>query len=122
MDSLIRFDEVWRRSWADFSYALPGCETSHSTQQRIHAAVTSICKSTGATTLAISSHGNALSLLLNRVDERFHIERASVMRNPDVYRMTFRDGALSWDADWRAPQLDDFATFHNETPFPPPTP
>jgi len=33
------FAEVWRRSWEDFSFALPGCETSHSTQHRVHSAV-----------------------------------------------------------------------------------
>lgn len=113
------FPEVWRRSWEDFDFALPGCETSHSTQQRMHAAVISICERTRAETLAINSHGYAISLLLNRADENFHVEQATAMRNPDVYRMTFHEGALSWDATWRAPQLDNFATHHSETPFPP---
>ncbi len=112
------FADVWRRSWHDFSFALPGCETSHATQTRVHAAVTDICARTSATTLAISSHGNALSLLLHRANEAFHIERATAMRNPDVYRMTYRDGDLSWDDTWRATALDTFATHHDDTPFP----
>lgn len=113
------FAEVWQRSWDDFSFALPGCETSHSTQQRVHQTVTRICAGTAATTLAINSHGNALSLLLNHADDRFHIERATAMRNPDIFRMSYRDGALTWDAAWSAPALDAFASHHSETPFPP---
>lgn len=112
------FAEVWRRSWDDFSYALPDCEDSHTCQRRVHAAVTAICAGTRATTLGISSHGNALSLLLNRADPSFHLERASAMRNPELLRMTFREHALAWDADWRAPELDEFATHHDDTPFP----
>ena len=115
---LADFEPVWRRSWADFSFALPGCETSLAAQQRMHAAVMSICERTTATTLAINSHGNALSLLINRADERFHLERATAMRNPDVFRLTFRNGTLSWDADWVAPRLASFASHHHETPFP----
>ena len=104
------FPEVWRRSWEDFQYALPGCESSHATQQRVHAAVTAICERTAASVLAISSHGNALSLLLNRIDGRFHVERATAMRNPDIFRATYRAGELRWDDGWRAPLLDEFAT------------
>lgn len=40
------------------------------------------------------------------------------MRNPDVFRMTYRDNHLTWDATWRAPALDTFATHHDDTPFP----
>jgi 2,3-bisphosphoglycerate-dependent phosphoglycerate mutase len=107
------FPDVWRRSWDDFSFALPGCETSHDTQHRVHAAVTSICERTAATTIAINSHGNALSLLLHRANQRFHREHATAMRNPDLFRMTY------WDDAWHAPALDEFASHHDETAFPP---
>jgi broad specificity phosphatase PhoE len=113
------FPSVWRRSWADFSFALPDCETSHATQERIHAAVLAICARSAARRIAISSHGNALSLLVNRVDARFDVVRASAMRNPDVLRMTYREGALVWDDVWEAPELGAFASHHDETPFPP---
>jgi 2,3-bisphosphoglycerate-dependent phosphoglycerate mutase len=112
------FPEVWQRSWDDFSYALPGCESSHSTQTRVHAAVLDICARAAGTNLVINSHGNALSLLINRIDPRFHIERATAMRNPDMFRLHYRRGKLEWDADWRAPALDTFATHHDDTPFP----
>lgn len=116
------FPEVWRRSWEDFSFALPGCEDSHSTQRRVHEVVTRICAASRANTIAINSHGNALSLLINRADDRFHIERATAMRNPDIFRMTYAGGQLRWDDGWRAPSLDQFASHHDETPFPPANP
>ena len=112
------FPSVWRQSWADFAFALPGCETSHATQDRIHAAVLGICARSTAKTIAISSHGNALSLLLHRADPRFDVVRATAMRNPDVLRMTYRAGSLAWDDGWSAPDLDGFASHHDETPFP----
>ena len=71
------FVDVWQRSWNDFGFALPGCETSDLAQQRVHAAVLQICEGTGVESLAISSHGNVLALLLNRLDGRFHIEQAT---------------------------------------------
>lgn len=114
------FAQVWRRSWDDFGFALPGCETSQAAQARVHAAITEICAGTAATTLAISSHGAALSLLLNRLDGSFHFERASAMRNPDVFCLRVDDSGLRWDATWRAAALDDFATHHDDTPFPRP--
>jgi 2,3-bisphosphoglycerate-dependent phosphoglycerate mutase len=108
------FAEVWRRSWEDFSYCLPDCESSHMTQSRMFAAVTAICERSAATVLAISSHGNALSLFLNRL----HMERATFMRNPDVFRVTWNAGELRWDEAWRAAILDEWASAHLDTPFP----
>jgi 2,3-bisphosphoglycerate-dependent phosphoglycerate mutase len=104
------FAEHWRRSWEDFHYALPGCESAHAAQQRVHAAVLAICARSAARVLAISSHGNALALLLHRLDPRFHVERAAAMRNPELYRVIHRAGELRWDEGFRAPALDAFAT------------
>lgn len=112
------FPAVWRRSWEDFGYALPDCESSHAAQQRVYAAVTAILSRTAARVVAINSHGNALALLLHRLDPRFHFERASAIRNPDVFRATYHAGELRWDDGWRAHELDEFASHHLETPFP----
>ena len=110
--------EKYQRSWEDFTYALPGCESAQATQDRVHAAVAAICERTTASVLAISSHGNALSLLLNRLEPRFHMERAAAMRYPYVYRLTFDATSLRWDEGFRAPLLDEFATGRHETSFP----
>lgn len=111
------FEAVWRRSWEDFDYALPGCETSRAAQRRIVDAVAAICARSAARTLAISSHGNVLSLLVHHLDPRFHLERASAMRNPDLLRLAYDGGALRWDEAFAAPLLDAFASHHRETPI-----
>jgi broad specificity phosphatase PhoE len=80
--------------------------------------VVAICASSAARTIAISSHGNALSLLINRVHPSFGLAHASNIRNPDVFCMRYRAGELVWEAEWRAPGLYDFASHHDETPFP----
>jgi len=110
------FPEVWARSWADFSYALPGCESSADAQERICATVLDICERSTAATLAISSHGNVLSLLLNAIDARFDVDRATAMRNPDVYRARYAGGRLRWDDAFALPQLDPLASHFSETP------
>lgn len=118
MTYILDFPPVWQRSWDDFAYALPDGESSQVAQQRVHAAVMAICAASAARTLLINSHGNALSLLLHRADPTFGIARASAMRNPDVFRMTYRDGELTWDASWQHPLLDEFASHPRETHFP----
>lgn len=111
------FEQVWRQSWADFSYALPGCETSHAAQARIWAAVFAVAERSSAGTLAISSHGNVLSLLFNRVDQQFALESATAMRNPDVFRVQLGEQALRWHAEWQLEGLAEISTAYHETPI-----
>ncbi len=56
-------DEVWRRSWEDFSFRLPGCESSHAAQARICQVIRSIAQSVKGTS-AIFTHGNVIPLFL----------------------------------------------------------
>jgi len=112
------FVDIWQRSWDDFGFAMPGCESSDSAQRRIHSEVLQICDGAQDDALAISSHGNVLALLLNRLDPKFHIEQATAMRNPEIIRLAYADGALSWDAGWAMPALDRFASHYSETPLP----
>lgn len=111
------FERVWRRSWEDFDYALPECESSRAAQRRIVDAVAGICARSAARTLAVSSHGNVLSLLIHHLDARFHLERASAMRNPDLLRLEYDGAALRWDEIFASPLLDEFASHHRETPI-----
>jgi 2,3-bisphosphoglycerate-dependent phosphoglycerate mutase len=38
-------------------------------------------------TLALGSHGNAIGLLLNRVDAAFGMEQASALRTPEIVKV-----------------------------------
>ncbi|MFH2203496.1 MAG: histidine phosphatase family protein [Elusimicrobiota bacterium] len=111
------FTEVWRKSWEDYSYALPNAESSAACQKRMFAAVTDIADRHAGKTLALSSHGNAISLFLNAVDPRFAFAQASAMRNPDIFRVVRAADGFRLDREFRTgTAFDRIATGVHETP------
>ena len=110
------FGEVWRRSWEDFGFALPGCETSLDAQSRFVGAVRRIVRGESGT-IGICAHGNVMGLLLNHLESRYGREEADRIRNPDVVKLVAQDGELVWDPDFHLPGLDDIATDHRDTPI-----
>lgn len=110
------FRELWLQSWDDFSFALPGCESSIEAQGRFVGAVRRIVEGeTGV--IGISTHGAVLALLLNHLDSTYGPEAADRIRNPDVLKLDFLDGELRWDRGFRLPGIDGVATPHEETPI-----
>src|ERR1044071_8776484 len=104
------WDTLWKRVWSDFDFALPDGESSRQAQERMYDATLEVVKASRARTLAISSHGNVIGLLLQRIDPRFAFEHACSIRNPDVLRITFDGAALRWDAGFSLGALASFAT------------
>jgi 2,3-bisphosphoglycerate-dependent phosphoglycerate mutase len=101
---------LWKTVWTDFDFAFPDGESSRQAQLRMHAATLLVAKASRARTLAISSHGNTIGLLLQHIDPRFTFEHACAIRNPDVLRVTFDGEALHWDREFSAESLGAFAT------------
>ena len=110
------FQEISRRSWDDFDFALPGCESSLVAQQRFVAAVKDIFAGYPHKTIGISTHGNVIGLLLNHIDRAFGREQADGLKNPDVVRVVAGD-PLVWDREFRLPGLQNIATDYKETPI-----
>ncbi len=111
------FTDIWRKSWEDFSYALPGAESSAACQKRMLDAVTRIAARREGKTLAVSSHGNAIGLFLNAIAADCGIEEASAMRNPDIYRVVRAEDGFRLDKDFRTGDtFDELATNVSETP------
>src|SRR5262245_48967639 len=104
------WDTLWKTVWSDFDFALPDGESSREAQARMYDATLELVTASRARTLAISSHGNVIGLLLQRIDRRFSFEHASSIRNPDVLRITFDGEALKWDAEFSLDALAVFAT------------
>jgi 2,3-bisphosphoglycerate-dependent phosphoglycerate mutase len=104
------FEQVWARSWTDFDFRLPGCESSSAAQERFCKAVRRIVAENPGATIAISSHGNVIGLLLNHLDNSCAREQAERLMNPDVIRLVATETTLSWDRDFRLPGLRDIAT------------
>jgi 2,3-bisphosphoglycerate-dependent phosphoglycerate mutase len=101
---------LWKTVWTDFDFAYPDGETSRQAQVRMHSATLLLAKTTRARTIAVSSHGNTIGLLLQHVDPGFTFEHACAIRNPDVLRMTFDGESLHWDHEFSAESLGVFAT------------
>ncbi len=111
------FPEVWRRSWEEFSFALPGCESSLQAQRRFVEAVNRIVRQETSSTIGISAHGNVIALLLNHVEPDYGWREADRLRNPDVVKLDVIGNGLTWDRDFGLPGIDDIVTPHQETPI-----
>lgn len=109
------FQDIWRRSWDDFNFALPGGESSFDAQHRFVAAVADIFAGHSNKTIGISTHGNVMGLFLNHIDCAFGREQAEGLRNPDVLRVMANDRVV-WDREFRLPGLENIATNNKETP------
>jgi broad specificity phosphatase PhoE len=110
------FSEIWKKSWADFHFSKPGCESSFQAKIRFVNAVEEVVDSHKGSVLGISTHGNVLGLFLNFIDSNFHRQEAEKIRNPDVLRIVARSGRYEWDQDFSVPGLDELATYHSATP------
>jgi 2,3-bisphosphoglycerate-dependent phosphoglycerate mutase len=101
---------TWKTAWKDPSFAFPDGESGRDAQIRIYAAMIRIATTSRARTLAVSSHGNVIALLLHRIHSSFTLEQASAIRNPDVFRLTYDGTALCWDDRFTVTELETFAT------------
>jgi 2,3-bisphosphoglycerate-dependent phosphoglycerate mutase len=108
-------DEVWRKSWEDFSFCLPGCESSLAAQARICGAIRDIVQ-TAEGTSAIFTHGNVIPLFLNALRRTVGRADAEALTNPDVLKISWRGGAFTWDRAFRLSGLARIATDHTQTP------
>ncbi|HZF31497.1 MAG TPA: histidine phosphatase family protein [Gammaproteobacteria bacterium] len=109
-DPVHDWDTLWKKVWSDFDFAFPDGESSRQAQARMYEATLQVVTTSVARTLAISSHGNVIGLLLQHIDRRFAFEHACAIRNPEVLRVTFDGASLRWDADFSLDALASFAT------------
>ncbi len=108
-------DEVWCRSWTDFSFAVEGCETSRAAQARIYRAIWQIAQSANDP-CAIFTHGNVMGLFLNALAGSVGRKEAEALMNPDVLKIEWHGGVFNWDRQFRLAGLEGFATKHGQTP------
>ena len=109
------FYEVWYKSWEDFSYFLPGCESSNEAQDRFVKALTKHEELNRGKTILISTHGNVIGLCLNWINEKYGRNEAENLRNPDVLKLNVDDGIYTWDKEFNLNGIENIATDYNET-------
>lgn len=69
------FGDYARRQWADFSYKLPGGESLAEVQARMATALSDLLDRYPGQSIAVGSHGTALSALINHFDSSFSYDR-----------------------------------------------
>jgi 2,3-bisphosphoglycerate-dependent phosphoglycerate mutase len=109
--------EIWVKSWEDFHFKIPGCESSFEAQDRFVKSVKDISFMHQGKTIAVITHGDVLGLFLNYIDSLNHMEKAEKMRNPDILRVVHRESRFLWDRDFRAQGLDNIATHRDQIPL-----
>jgi len=85
-----------RQAWADFNFALPHCESSYDCQRRMRHCLEQLAANYRGQTLAVCSHGNAIALYLNSIDNTCGFEAWAAMKNPDIFRITYNAGTPLW--------------------------
>lgn len=88
--------ELLRKAWADFGFALPGCESGHDCQGRMVECIRNLADRHSGQTMIVVSHGNAIALYLNSIDASFGFSGWEAMKNPDVFRVNYMGGDPTW--------------------------
>ena len=87
------------RVWRDPDLALEGGESNRACRHRVVTAVDALAKRHPGDSIAAASHGNAIALFLESIDAGFGMDEWRAMRNPDVFRIVYRDGRATWDGE-----------------------
>ena len=92
---------ILQRAWADFSFALPQCESGYACQQRICQCLAQLAANHRGQTLLICSHGNAIALYLNSIESSFGFAAWATMQNPDIFWITYEAGRPFWHKSFK---------------------
>lgn len=83
------FEEALARLWEDPTFSWEGGESNEVAQERGVEAVERTLQRWQGKDVVIGTHGNILTLILNRYDETHNFEFWKQLTMPDIYRVTF---------------------------------
>ncbi len=96
-----RYIEDWyvilKRAWSDFDFALPNCESGKVCQERMKACIVRLATDNVGKVLLACSHGNAIGLYLNHLDDSFGFKDWESIQTPDLFRIVYTDLEPEWD-------------------------
>jgi 2,3-bisphosphoglycerate-dependent phosphoglycerate mutase len=104
------FVAAWTKSWVDYDYTLPNCETNREARTRIVAAILGVISECEDDVFALCSHGAVMGLFLNTLDASVGREDVEQLLNPDVIKILIRGATLTWDRSYKLPGLSSIAT------------
>ncbi|MDO3410544.1 histidine phosphatase family protein [Saccharibacillus sp. CPCC 101409] len=82
------FADAKRRALEEPAFSFPGGESGEAAQARAMAVVRRIVKEYAGRKIALGTHGDIMTLMLNGFDSRFGYEFWTSTTMPDIYRMT----------------------------------
>lgn len=88
------FESLITRAWDDLDFALPDCESGLACQTRMFELVSNLVLEYPGKKLLLSTHGNALALLLNRLDPDYGFDFWRSLRNPDLIKVIHEHGGF----------------------------
>ncbi len=101
-ESLIgNFLDVLKKSWIDFNFKLPNCESARECQKRLLSTINEIVTNYSGKKIIISSHGNAIALVLNAFDNSFDFEDWKNLSNPDIKKIIYSHVTPYWDKEFK---------------------
>lgn len=89
-----RFMDVIRELFQDPESALPGGESNKACQRRALDALKPILEKYAGKRVAIGTHGNVMTLMMNHFDPGYGFEFLDRTTKPDLYKMEFEDSVL----------------------------
>jgi len=81
----------------------PNCESGNSCQNRISHCIDCLAAAHPGRSILLSTHGNAIGLFLNLLDDSFGFEEWADIKIPDLFRITYQDGVRTWDKSFTYP-------------------
>ena len=78
----------------DPDYALSGGESNHVCQTRATAVLKSILEEYKGKKIAIGTHGNVMTLMMNYFDSNYGFDFFNQTKKPDIYKMEFENSDL----------------------------
>jgi len=89
-----QFADFKKRLYNDFRHAFPGGESSEEAQRRGTEAFMQLLRRHPGKKLALGTHGDIMTLILNSFDPKFGYAFWRSTSMPDVYKLVFEDRAL----------------------------
>jgi 2,3-bisphosphoglycerate-dependent phosphoglycerate mutase len=83
-----------KKMFNDPDYALPGGESNTVCQNRSITVLKAILEGNREKTIAIGTHGNVMTLMMNYFDSNYGFDFLNQTTKPDIYKMQFEDFEL----------------------------
>jgi 2,3-bisphosphoglycerate-dependent phosphoglycerate mutase len=94
------FEAMAARYWDDFDYRMDGCESHAEAQARFVGAICELAVRHAGEAIVCSSGGQVIALALHRADPSVGYRDWARIRKPDLLRLDWAEGELTWDREF----------------------